>query len=225
MCTTKSRYEEYTKIQLCKYHYMKTRPTICTTSKPRQLGELAGLLVMHNTDRQCTQEVHFYLKEIFEQSKKNPEVYTSKYVRNKPILSAKSKTAPSTPKKADSPTSQRVMFSALGLPPQRQDFRRIQTVPHGATRNSNESNSHPTHLSTNHLSAPSTAYNSPRDQKVYIKLSRPTPHNFQSTPATVRKQTYRPFCLIRGDLQEQALVKNKPISAPPCSPAPRLLGR
>lgn len=117
------------------------------------------------------------------------------------------------------------MFSALGLPPQRQDFRRIQTVPHGATRNSNESNSHPTHLSTNHLSAPSTAYNSPRDQKVYIKLSRPTPHNFQSTPATVRKQTYRPFCLIRGDLQEQALVKNKPISAPPCSPAPRLLGR
>jgi len=195
MCTTSSRYEEYNKIQLCRYHANKTRATICTPSKPRQLGAVTELLVLHNAaDRQCSQEVHYYLREMFEQAKKLKEFQSCRLQKYKPIISAKT-----TRSKQQSPaTSQRVTFSALGVPTQRSRVRKQHTVTHSL-------------LSDDH-----GVSRDGQDQRVFIKLSRPTLEQTQPD-RTVRKQTFRPFCLIRGP-QELNRLKPKPVSAPPSSP-------
>ncbi|KAL5250845.1 hypothetical protein ACHWQZ_G016550 [Mnemiopsis leidyi] len=193
MCTTSSRYEEYNKIQLCRFHASRTRATICTPSKPRQLGQVAELLVLHNAaDRQCSQEVHYYLREMFEEARKIKDFQTSRVHHFKPIISARAAAR-------GSPANQRVTFSALGLPSQRTRVRKQQSPTKSL------------------ISDPLVACRESEDQRVFIKLSRPTPEQTQPS-RTVRKQTFRPFCLIKGPREPTERLRPTAVSAPPSSP-------
>eukprot|EP00116_Pleurobrachia_bachei_P009438 sb/3469700/ len=195
LSTTRARVEETRRIRLCRFHNSQLPGNSPQSSRPRVLGDTKrSERVVPLKDKQCTQEVHYYLRSLFEDAKKSRE----KQQRNVTI----SRTAPTTPVAGSGPRSvPRVTFSAFGLPTH--------------SRSPLSPKISPFHQQQQRRTLPSVLnyHNEPpaADQRVFIKLSRPSFIEQQRQSGGVRKQTYRPFCLVRSQ-------QRKELPAPPSSP-------